>query len=48
MLEKGIRSGYIIDGYHQMIELYNLNKGGWLKVGYAGNNEFYMSVRDIT
>ena len=47
ILEKGFRTGYITEGYTQLIELYHLTQGGWLKVWYVGKNVFYMRVRDI-
>ena len=47
MFEKAFGTSYMTTGFWEMIELYHLKNGGWLKVWYARGSEFYTRVRDI-
>ncbi|KAL4288380.1 hypothetical protein AHAS_Ahas19G0280400 [Arachis hypogaea] len=40
LIEKGLHTGIIVNGYRNFSSFYGLKLGGWLKISYVGPNQF--------
>ncbi|XLT41031.1 uncharacterized protein [Arachis hypogaea] len=46
-LGRGFSTGYIINGFHNLVACYGLTHGGWMKLLYVGKDIFVvMKVKD--
>ncbi|XLU46329.1 hypothetical protein S245_041143, partial [Arachis hypogaea] len=43
LIEKGPRTGIIVNGFRNFSSFYGLKLGGWLKVSYVGSNHFIIN-----